>query len=201
MKSLFIPLAITLAVLMQQPSRASAPSPDEMDNWKVHEDRLQTNLENTIPWKTALIKVFVAEPESAVQFIFLTTYKHRLPDSGASEPEELGKHAKELFKTWKSLKRDCAKAKLDPTELAEAIYRFTNSDWAPVSLTKGPGLDKVATPKDYAAWAKAAIAAGKKAKKAGLEPASVWQKQAASYQVSVPGDIAKTSLTAVQPRF
>jgi hypothetical protein len=196
-----VTIAISLVVLMQQPSRASAPSPDDLDNWKVHEDRLQTNLEKAIPWKTALTKVFAAEPESAVQFIFLTTYKHRLPDSGASEPGDFGKHAKALYKTWKSVTKDCAKAKLDPTELAEAIYRFTNSDWAPVSLTKGPGLDKVATPKDYAAWAKAAIAVGKKARKAGLEPASVWQKQAASYQVSEPGDIAKTSLTPVQPRF
>ena len=201
MKFFFIPLAITLAVLMRQPARGSAPSPDDLENWKAYEVQLQANLEKALPWKTAVEKTFSAESEESIRFIFLSTYKHRLPDSGASKAQDLEKGAKALFKTWKSVKKDCVKAKLNPVELAEAIYRFTNSDWAPVSLAKGPGLDKVATPKDYAAWAKAAIAAGKKARKAGLEPASAWQKQAASYQVSEPGDIAKTSLTAPQPRF
>ena len=77
------------------------------------------------------------------------------------------------------------KAKLNPVELAEAFYRFTNSDWAPVSLAKGPGLDKVATPKDYAAWAKAAIAAGKKARKPGFPDAGYTAQEEIHLNVTI----------------
>ncbi len=35
-----VPLAKTLMVLMRQPARGSAPSPDDWENWKVHEEQL-----------------------------------------------------------------------------------------------------------------------------------------------------------------
>jgi|GEM_PF-5084703 len=187
---------------MQLPSRASAPSQEGLDSWETHEQQMRLIQAKALPWKAALDDAFSSydggDSGNIVQFIFLATYKHHIPGYTNGKPRE--KEAKAFSQAWTKIKAHCEKSDLNPQELAEAIYRFTNSDWAPVSATQGPGLDKVATPKEYQAWANAAITAGVKAKKAGLAPASAWLNQAASYQVHAPKDINKTSPSATQPR-
>lgn len=200
MQGLLAPLMLTLVVLMQPTTRASAPSPQQLEQWKNHERQVKEKQERALPWKSALENAFSKESTEVVRFIFLTTYKHHVPDSGMPPKGDEKPAAEAFFKAWKKAKAACAKAGLQPLELAEAIYRFTNSDWAPVSVATGPGLDKVASAKDYEKWATAAIAAGRKARKGGLAPASVWSDQAASYQVQEPKDIAKVGLTPPRPR-
>jgi hypothetical protein len=200
MKRLFTLSVLFLVIIMSQPARGSAPSPDDLENWKVHEQQVKASLEKAAPWKAALEKAFTGEASEIIGFVFLTTYKHHVSDTGTAKPGEKDSTAMDFFNTWRAVKKKSFKAKLNPIELAEAIYRFTNSDWAPVSLARGPGLDKVATPETYEIWADAAIASGKKALKAGLVPAATWSNQAASYQVREPGDIERTSLTAPRPR-
>ena len=116
-------------------------------------------------------------------------------DSGQAAPEGQDAKAKAFAKAWTGIRKSCSRAGLNPQELAEALYRFTNSDWAPVSATRGPGLDQVATPKGLVAWARAAIAAGRTARKAKLDPASVWRNQAESYDAPEPEDLEKVGLT------
>lgn len=205
-------LILTLAAIMQLPSRASAPSHEELEAWESREQQMKITQAKALPWKAALEKAFFiaatdtahsgasSDTEKIVQFIFLTTYKHHIPVSVNGNIKPQAKEAKAFHQAWIKIKAHCEKTELNPLELAEAIYRFTNSDWAPVSGTSGPGLDKVSTPKEYQAWANAAIAAGIKAKQAGQAPSAAWLNQASSYQVRLPKDIAKTSPTAIQPR-
>jgi phosphoglycolate phosphatase-like HAD superfamily hydrolase len=201
MKHFLIPLAMISVVLMQQPARASAPSPEDLDRWKIHEQQIDELLQKALPWKTEIEKVFSAESKEIVRFIFLTTYKHHVPDSGRGKPSALEPEAKAFLQTWKSASKACVKASVKPVDMADAIYRFTNSDWSSVSVATGPGLDKVAGPKDYQAWVNALIAVAKKAKKKGLDPASVWFNQAGSYQVHEPADLVKVGLNPTPPAF
>jgi hypothetical protein len=192
---------ILLGVLLQQPARGSAPSPEELDAWQAHEQSVKEAMAKAEPWKAAIAAEFAGEPEKAWNAVFLATYKHRLSDTGEAGAKARNSGAKAMLKAWKTVKAQCAKAKLDPVELAEAIYRFTNSDWAPVGGAKGPGLDKLATAKDYLAWAEAAIAAGKRARKSKIPPAEAWSNAAESYQVREPGDLAKADLKKNPRRF
>ena len=204
---------------MQADARGSAPSPGDRARDSLRSERLERNLDRAAPWKGALALAFLAEPDSvlreeAVRLIFLATYKHRLAAVGDSAgPAAAGKAAPPLdsarmrseaeafHKTWVRMKSASAKAGLPPLAMAEAIYKFTNSDWAPVGGARGPGLDRVETAKDYRAWVAALIPVGRKALAAGLDPAEVWSRQAASYAVREPKDLKSAPLQPPSPRF
>lgn len=200
-------------------ARGSAPSPDDLAQDSLRAERLERNLEQAAPWKEALARAFAAETDSTlreetVRLIFLTTYKHRLsaeddsakakaPGKAApgGDPARLRQDAQAFLRVWTRMKTVAAKAGLPPMAMAEAIYCFTNSDWAPSNGARGPGLDRVATAKDYRAWVDALVPVGRKALKAGLDPAEVWIRQAASYAVRVPKDLENAPLQPPPPRF
>lgn len=213
---------------MHPEARGSAPSPEELAEDSLAFVRLERNLEQAAPWKEALARAFAAEPDTAlreevVRLIFLTTYKHRIPadtagaaDSpgaagaagipgaaGTAGPDtaKLRKEAQTFHRAWIRLKKGSAQAGVPPLAVVEAIYRFTNSDWAPVNGARGPGLDKVVTAKDYRTWADALLPAGRKALAAGLDPAEVWNRQAAAYAVREPEDLKSAPLQPPPPRF
>lgn len=173
---------------------ASAPSPEQLKKWAEVARISNLKKERAAPWKLALAKAFRGESPEAVHQVFLATYKHYIPDSGQAEKSGSVRAAMGFFKVWTGAKKDCAKADLDPVKMANALYKFTNSDWAPVGVALGPGLDRVMTPRDYESWAKAVVTQGKKARKAGLDPVAVWDAQANSLMVRDIKDFDKTGL-------
>jgi hypothetical protein len=204
-------------------SRGSAPSPEELAQDSLRAERMERDLERAAPWKEALVRAFMAEPdtalrEEAVRLVFLTTYKHRLPGADTSGADTSGadssgtaatsrdstrlrKDAQTFHRAWARLKSVSTKAGIPPLAVAEAVYRFTNSDWAPANGARGPGLDRVASAKDYRAWVDALVPVGRKALEAGLDPAVIWGRQAASYTVREPKDLKTAPLQPPQPRF
>lgn len=200
---------LTLVILMQENARGSAPSPEDLAQDSVRLSQMEKNQETAAPWKEALAAAFAAETDTtlrseAVRLFFLTTYKHRLAApkaAGSSASVNAKADAKAFYKAWASLKAECAKAGLAPLDLAEAVYRLTNSDWAPVSVAKGPGLDKVKTAREYRAWVTALVPVGHRALQAQLDPKDVWNRQASSYTVREPKDLEKAGLQPPQPRF
>lgn len=187
-------LIISAALYIWSPASASAPSLDVLDSWKEYERKIDERIEKAKPWKETLGKAFPGESEEVVKLFFLTTYKHYLPDSGKLAKAGEGKAAKGFYRVWVKAKAGCAKAGLDPVILATSVYELTNSDWAPVSVARGPGLDRVSTPKEYEKWVVALNTLGKKARRARLDTAEVWRAQSRSYQVSDPKDFAKSGL-------
>lgn len=204
---------LTLVVLMHPDARGSAPSPEDLALDSLRITQTEQDQQTAAPWRESLVAAFAAEADTAlrseaVRLFFLTTYKHRLtrPKAAGSASASLpARHslddAKGFYKAWVSLKTSCAKANLPPLDLTEAVYKFTNSDWAPVSVARGPGLDKVKTARDYRTWVTALIPVGRKALQAQLEPKEVWGRQAASYTVREPKDLEKAGLQPPQPRF
>lgn len=192
---------VTLALLLPLAALAGPPSPRDLERWAAHEKQRDARLERAAPWKAALDSALTAEADSTRGILFLITYKHHVQDSGKPVPTGLAKRARAFARTWTAIRKDCGKAKLDPHEMAQAIYRLTNSDWAPVSATRGPGLDKVAAPKDLKTWSDALIRVSYRARKAGMDPASVWSNQASSYDISKPADLEKAKLTPSPRRF
>lgn len=188
-------LTMVFAMSISLTALATAPSPEDLDKWEAYEQARDARLEQAKPWEAALRKALPSEAESTVHFLFLTTYKHQVQDSGQAAPKGQDAKAKAFARAWAGIRKSCSQARLHPHELAEALYRFTNSDWAPMSVTRGPGLDQVATPKALETWAKAAIEAGRKAQKAKLDPASVWRAQAESYDAPKPEDLKRVGLT------
>ena len=170
------------------------PSEEDLARWDEHVFQREKNIEQAMPWKDALGKALASEAVEIIQFIFLTTYKHHISDAEKGHAISLESEAMDFLKRWKKVKEACKKAELDTSELTEAIYRFTNSDWAQVSAARGPGLDNVATAKEYQAWAMAVIAAGIKAIKAGRVPSSEWHNQARSYLIHEHRDLDKVTL-------
>lgn len=201
---------LSLVVLMQPHARGSAPSPEDLAQDSLRVAQTEQDQQSASPWREALLTAFTAEADAAARseaarLFFLTTYKHRLADprtAGASpSTDQARRDAKSFYKTWESLKAGCAKEGIAPLDLAEAVYKFTNSDWAPVSVAKGPGLDRVKTARQYRAWVTALLPVGRKAIQAKLEPREVWNRQAASYTVREPRDLEKAGLQPPQPRF
>lgn len=208
---------LTLAVLMTQPAWASRPSPRQLAQDQTREARMEKSRAEAAPWRDSLAAAFAGLPTSpalpdsaataeAVRLVFLTTYKHHGPagtakPAGKSAAADSAASAASLAAAWTTLASECRAAKLAPLEMAEAIYRFTNSDWAPVSVATGPGLDKVKTATDYLLWGRAVIATGKKALASNAVPAEVWSRQAASYKVRKPADLAKVGINPPPVRF
>ena len=200
---------LTMAVLMTQPARASRPSLQALAASKGRHAQMEKARLQAAPWRDSLSSAFAvisdsAERTEAIRMLFLTTYKHHLPTSiakPAAKPADSTATASALATAWATMAVEARAAKLDPLEAAEAVYRFTNSDWAPVSATTGPGLDKVKSAKDYLVWGRAVIATGKKALAAKAVPADVWSRQAASYQVLEPADLPKVGLNPPRVRF
>ncbi len=199
MKALLrISIGLTLAVIMTGPARGSKPSPAQLAQNDSSQAQAERPREQAAPWKDSLAAAFAVLPDSAerteaTRLVFLATYKHH--------GNALAKDAAAFAAAWKALSETCRKSGLEPLEMGEAIYRFTNSDWAPVGGTTGPGLDRLKTAKDYKTWGKAVIASGKKAKAAKAIPAETWNKQAASYRVRLPADLAKVGLDPAPVRF
>lgn len=188
------PISLACALFLAAASAAAPPSPKDLERWAIHERQRDARLERAEPWKSALAAALPAEADSTRDLLFLITYKHHVRDSGEPAPTGLGRKARAFSKTWNAILRDCTKAGIRSHDLAQAIYRFTNSDWSPVSGSRGPGLDQVAAPSDLQSWARAVLATAAKARKAGMDPAQVWLDQAESYGVSSPADIAKVGL-------
>jgi hypothetical protein len=188
--------------------RAGPPSPDLIARFNKHRDSLALVREHAAPWKGALAKAFAVEKDSALReqaadFIFLTTYKHYVParKPGKTATTTLARKAAAFHAAWKALADSCGKAKLPSLELTEAIYRLTNSDWAPVSVAAGPGLNNVKTAGDYTAWGLALIDLGKRAQAAGLDPIRVWRAQAAGYKIRESKDLASAELQPAPVMF
>lgn len=195
------PLTVTLALLLPAAALAAPPSPRDLERWAAHEKQRDARLERAAPWKAALDTAMPAEADSTREILFLITYKHHVQDSGKPAPAGLAKRARAFAMTWAAIRKDCGKAKVDPHEVAQATYRLTNSDWAPVSAATGPGLDRVATPKDLKTWSDALVRVAKRARKAGMDPAQVWSDQAKSYDISKPADLEKAKLKPAPRRF
>lgn len=213
MSSLSAIATLTLVVLMHSDARGSAPSPEDLALDSLRITQTEKDQLAAAPWRESLAAAFAAESDTAlrpeaVRLFFLATYKHRVAARKSAGPagvppsvHQFQADAKAFYKAWVSLKAGCAKAGLAPLDLAEAVYRFTNSDWAPVGAARGPGLDKVKTSRDYRAWVTALVPVGRKALQAELEPKEVWSRQAASYTVREPRDLEKAGLQPPQPRF
>lgn len=203
MKIAFVLAGLAMGVFMPQTARSGPPDPNLMKRFQARQDSLDRIREAAGPWKIALEKAFAAEADTglgkeAAGFIFLSTYKHYQPPADADRD---AKAAREFHETWRQLAGECAKAKLPPLEMTEAIYKLTNSDWAPVSFATGPGLDKLIGPADLRAWGQALIAFGKRARAAKKDPAGAWGLQAKSYRVHSPADLAKADLNPPPVKF
>lgn len=200
-------------ILMRYDVRGSAPSPEVLAQDSLRITQTEQDQLAADPWRESLAAAFAAEADTglrseAVRLFFLTTYKHHLamPRATGSDGASQSAHrtqadAKAFYKTWVSLKTGCAKAGLAPLDLTEAVYKFTNSDWAPVSVARGPGLDKVKTARNYRTWVTALVPVGRRAMQAQLDPKEVWGRQAASYTVREPKDLEKAGLQPPKPRF
>ncbi|MBW8890225.1 MAG: hypothetical protein JF616_20925 [Fibrobacteres bacterium] len=203
MRAAFVIAALTLGVFMSQEARSAPPDPKLIKQFRALQDSLARVREAAGPWKRALERAFAKESDTALgrkaaDLIFLSTYKHYpLPEKADRDL----KAARRFYAAWKKLSGECVKAKLSPLELTQAIYQLTNSDWAPVSVTLGPGLDKLSEPADLREWGLALIAFGKRAKAEGMDPAASWDLQAESYLVREPGDLAKANLQPAPVKF
>jgi hypothetical protein len=194
--------AVTLVVLMTGTGRASKPSPGQLAQDSIAQTEREHSKASAAPWQDSLTVACSGFADSneraeAPRLLFLATYKH----FGSGEQVKAAGKAAAFAEAWTTLAREGRAAGLDPVSIGEAIYRFTNSDWAPVSATKGPGLDRVKTAKDYLAWGRAVITAGKRALQVHADPSETWQRQAASYKVRKPADLAKVGLHPNPVRF
>lgn len=191
--ALLLLLAVTLPM---REAQASKPSSSQIERCREESRRRAEAQERAAPWRQALHACSaLAVDTPLVEQLFLTTYKHY--DPSRHQGPALRAWADNIASAWHLADSLCTEVAVEPSVLARAVCRMTNSDMGPVSCSSGLGMDSVRDGASLLSWVRPLIDVARRARAAGLSPQQVWHDIHRAHRYRNPGELDGIDVTAV----